>query len=121
MAGILGCFCLIDTGQFAVCDGNAAVHHSIVHRGAQADRAEDVFRIIACADKLQPPRIDEDQVRALADCKAADVAAPEQGGGAARRELQHVVAARRNGRAMQAMEQIADADLLEQIGAVLRG
>ena len=52
-------------------------------------------------------------------CKTADVLTPEQGGGAARGELQHVVAARRSGRGMQAMEQIADADLLEQIGAVL--
>ena len=65
MAGILGCFGLIDAGQFAVRDGDAAVDHGVIHRGAQADRAEDVFRIIACADELEPPRIDEEQVRAL--------------------------------------------------------
>ena len=119
MAGILGCFGLIDAGQFAVRDGDAAVDHGVIHRGAQADRAEDVFGIIARADELEPPRIDEEQVRALADRKTADVLTPEQGGGAARSELQHVVAARRSGRGMQAMEQIADADLFKQIGAVL--
>ena len=52
MAGILGCFGLIDAGQFAVRDGDAAVDHGVIHRGAQADRAEDVFGIIARADEL---------------------------------------------------------------------
>lgn len=37
MAGILGCFGLIDAGQFAVRDGDAAVDHGVIHRGAQAD------------------------------------------------------------------------------------
>ena len=62
MAGILGCFCLIDAGQFAVRDGDAAVDHGVIHRGAQADRAEDVFGIIARADELEPPRIDEESL-----------------------------------------------------------
>ena len=87
MAGILVCFGLIDAGQFAVRDGDAAVDHGVIHRGAQADRAEDIFGIIARADELEPAAVDQKQVAAPAHAETADVIAAKQPRAAARQPM----------------------------------
>ena len=83
---------LVDAGEAAFADSDFSVYDRVIDRSAHTDGGEDGFRIIAGPDKFHPAAIDQEQVAALADGKASDVAAAEQPRAAARSDFQEIVA-----------------------------
>ena len=76
----------------------------------------------AGADQLKTAGVDHKEVAALADLEHTDVvAAAEQTCAAARRHLQHVIAAGGRLAGVQAVEQECDAQFLHETGAVVGG
>ena len=113
---------LVHRDKMTVLDGHAAMDHGVVHRSAHADRAEDAGGIEAGADQLKAAGVDHKEVAALADLERTDVvAAAEQTCAAARRHLQHVIAAGGRLAGVQAVEQERDAQFLHETGAVVGG
>ena len=113
---------LVHRDEMTVLDGHAALDHGVVHRSAHADRAEDAGGIEAGADQLKAAGVDHKEVAALADLEHTDVvAAAEQARAAARRHLQHVIAAGGRLAGVQAVEQECDAQFLHETGAVVGG
>ncbi len=92
MLRVAGEFFLVDAGKTALADGDFAVYDRVIDRAAHTDGGKDGLRVIAGPDKFHPAAVNQEQVAALADSKASDVAAAEQPRAAARSDFQEIVA-----------------------------
>ena len=83
---------LVDAGEAAFADGDLSVYDRVIDRAAHADGGKNGLRVITRPDKFHPAAVNQEQVAALADSKASDVAAAEQPRAAARSDFQEIVA-----------------------------
>lgn len=108
---VLGKLRLVHAHEPPFCDGDDTVDDGVIDRGPQTDRREHRARVIAAADELQPPVVDQEEVTAFANLERADILAAQQRCAAARRDLQKVISARRGLAGIQPVQQERHAQL----------
>ena len=105
----------------ALCHGDTAMDHGVVHRAPDAYGTQHRLGVEAGTHQLQTAAVDHKEVGALAHRQLADIVPAQQPGAAAGGHFQHVVAGGGPAAGVQAVEQEGHPQLLHKAGAVVRG